>query len=103
MFNDLKKGDRKKSPFFYALNKHMKKILIQYPYIFLIVLVILLVFTWANACEKEQIIDETLPVCEEMQVSTAETPCKKQENINENINTVIKALEKLGESGTLPK
>ena len=103
MFNDLKKGDRKKSPFFYALNKHMKKILIQYPYIFLIVLVILLVFTWANACEKEHIIDETLPVCEEMQVSTAETPCKKQENINENINTVIKAFEKLGESGTLPK
>lgn len=99
MFNDLKKGDRKKSPFFYALNKHMKKILIQYLYIFLVVLVILLVFTWANACEKEQIIDETLPVCEEMQVSTAETPCKKQENIN----TVIKALEKLGESGTLPK
>ena len=77
----------------------MKKILIQYLYIFLIVLVILLVFTWANACEKEQITDQSLPVCEEMQVSTEESPCKKQENIN----TVIKAIEKLGESGTLPK
>lgn len=77
----------------------MKKILIQYLYIFLIVTIISLVFTWANACEKEQIIDETLPKCEELQVSTKEKPCKKQENIN----TVIQALEKLGESGTLPK
>ena len=78
----------------------MKKILIQYLYIFAIALIILLVFTWANACEEDEIkVDETLPVCEEMQVSTEENPCKKQENIN----TVIKAIEKLGESGTLPK
>jgi hypothetical protein len=78
----------------------MKKILIQYLYIFAIALIILLVFTWANACEVDEIkVDETLPVCEEMQVSTEENPCKKQENIN----TVIKAIEKLGESGTLPK
>jgi uncharacterized protein YoxC len=78
----------------------MKKILIQYLYIFAIALIILLVFTWANACEVDEIkVDETLPVCEEMQVSTEENPCKKQENIN----TVIKAIEKLGESGTLPR
>jgi len=78
----------------------MKKILIQYLYIFVLALIILLVFTWANACEVNEIkVDETLPVCEELQVSTEENPCKKQENIN----TVIKAIEKLGESGTLPK
>ena len=78
----------------------MKKILIQYLYIFALALIILLVFTWANACEVNEIkVDETLPVCEELQVSTEENPCKKQENIN----TVIKAIEKLGESGTLPK
>jgi uncharacterized protein YoxC len=78
----------------------MKKILIQYLYIFALALIILLVFTWANACEVDEIkVDETLPVCEELQVSTEENPCKKQENIN----TVIKAIEKLGESGTLPK
>jgi uncharacterized membrane protein (DUF106 family) len=78
----------------------MKKILIQYLYIFVLALIILLVFTWANACEVDEIkVDETLPVCEELQVSTEENPCKKQENIN----TVIKAIEKLGESGTLPK
>jgi len=78
----------------------MKKILIQYLYIFVLALLILLVFTWVNACEVDEIkIDETLPVCEELQVSTEENLCKKQENIN----TVIKAIEKLGESGTLPK
>ena len=60
----------------------------------------LLFFTWVNACEVDEIkVDETLPVCEEMQVSTEENPCKK----SENINSVIKAIEKLGESGTLPR
>ena len=60
----------------------------------------LFIFTWANACEVEEIkVDETLPVCEELQESTEQNPCKKPENIN----TVIKAIEKLGESGTLPK
>ena len=78
----------------------MKKILTQYLYIFVITLAMLLFFTWVNACEVDEIkVDETLPVCEEMQVSTEENPCKKQENIN----TVIKAIEKLGESGTLPR
>lgn len=78
----------------------MKKILIEYLYIFLITLVMLFIFTWSNACEVEEIkVDETLPVCEELQKSTEENPCKKPENIN----TVIKAIEKLGESGTLPK
>ena len=60
----------------------------------------LFIFTLANACEVEEIkVDETLPVCEELQESTEQNPCKKPENIN----TVIKAIEKLGESGTLPK
>jgi len=76
----------------------MKKVLIQYLYIFIIVLIMLVVFTWANACEEE--VKADLPVCEEYQVSSEEKPCKKGEG---NINTVIKALEKLGESGTLPR
>ena len=77
----------------------MKKILIQYLYIFIIVLVMLSVFTWASACEVEQ-VDETLPLCEEYQVSTEEKPCKKDDV---SISTIGEALEKLGESGTLPK
>jgi len=37
----------------------MKKILIQYLYIFVITLAILLIFTWVNACEVEEIkVDE---------------------------------------------
>jgi len=59
----------------------------------------LLVFTWVNACEKEQ-IDKTLPICEELQVSTEEKPCKKDDV---SISVISDALEKLGESGTLPK
>ena len=78
----------------------MKKILIQYLYIYVITLAILLIFTWVNACEVEEIkVDEKVPLCEELQESTEENPCKKPENIN----SVIKAIEKLGESGTLPR
>jgi len=77
----------------------MKKILIQYLYIFAIATIILFFFTWVSACEKE-VIDETLPVCEEYQVSTEENPCKKD---NVDINTLSDALNKLGESGTIPK
>ena len=77
----------------------MKKILIQYLYIFVIAAVILFFFTWASACEVEQ-VDETLPICEEYQVSTEEKPCKKNDV---SISTIGEALEKLGESGTLPK
>jgi hypothetical protein len=58
------------------------------------------VYISVNACEAEKIQEETLPICEELQVSTVEKPCKQEEG---NINTVIKAIEKLGESGTLPK
>jgi len=76
----------------------MKKVLIQYLYIFSISLIMLCVFTILSACETTK-VDETLPLCEELQVSTEEKPCRKQENIN----TVIKAIEKLGESGTLPR
>ena len=79
----------------------MKKILIQYLYIFIFVLAMLLIFTWVNACEIEEIkLDETLPICEEYQVSTEENPCKKD---NVDINTLSDALNKLGGSGTIPK
>ena len=78
----------------------MKKILIQYLYIFIITLIILLVFTMVNACEEKQVLDETLPICEEYQVSTEENPCRKD---NVDINTLSDALNKLGESGTIPK
>jgi len=78
----------------------MKKILIQYLYIFIITLIMLLVFTWANACEVEEIKTQDLPICEEYQISTEEKPCKKDEV---SMSTIVDALEKLGESGTLPK
>jgi len=51
------------------------------------------------ACEKEQ-VKQNLPICEEYQVSTEENPCKQE---GESIVTIGEALEKLGESGTLPK
>jgi len=59
----------------------------------------LCVFTIVNSCEPEK-VDETLPVCEDYQVSTEENPCKKS---GESISTIADALEKLGESGSLPK
>ena len=77
----------------------MKKILIQYLYIFIISLIMLGVFTWANACEEE-VKQQDLPICEEYQVSTEENPCKKDDV---SMSTIVDALEKLGESGTLPK
>jgi len=79
----------------------MKKILIQYLYIFFITLAMLLIFTWVNTCEVEEVkVDEILPVCEEYQITTEENPCKKG---SESMSTIVDALEKLGESGTLPK
>jgi len=78
----------------------MKKILIQYLYIFIITLIMLLIFTIANACEEKQVLDETLPICEEYQVSTEKNPCKKG---GESISVIGEAIKKLGESGTLPK
>ena len=77
----------------------MKKILLQYLYIFIISLIMLGVFTWANACEEE-VKQQDLPICEEYQVSTEEKPCKKDDV---SMSTIVDALEKLGESGTLPK
>jgi len=77
----------------------MKKILIQYLYIFIISLIMLCVFTMLSACETTK-IDETLPICEELQVSTEEKPCKKD---NVSISVIGEAIKKLGESGTLPK
>jgi len=77
----------------------MKKILIQYFLILITTSIFLFFFTWLNACEKEQ-IDKTLPICEELQVSTEEKPCKKDDV---SISVISDALEKLGKSGTLPK
>ena len=78
----------------------MKKILIQYLYIFGIATTILFFFTWASACEVEEVDTKDLPVCEEYQVSTEENPCKKD---GESISVIGEAIKKLGESGTLPK
>ena len=78
----------------------MKKILIQYLYIFVITLIMLCIFLSVNACEVEEVKDETLPICEEYQVSTEENPCKKD---GESISVIGEAIKKLGESGTLPK
>jgi len=58
------------------------------------------VFLSANACEIEEVDTKDLPVCEEYQVSTEETPCKKDDV---SVSTIVDALEKLGESGTLPR
>ena len=78
----------------------MKKILIQYLYIFIITLIMLCVFISVNACEVEEVKDETLSICEEYQVSTEDNPCKKD---GESISVIGEAIKKLGESGTLPK
>ena len=78
----------------------MKKILIQYLYIFGIATTVLFFFTWASACEVEEVDIKDLPVCEEYQVSTEENPCKKD---GESISVIGEAIKKLGESGTLPK
>ena len=60
----------------------------------------LLVFTWANACEVKEVKTQDLPICEEYQISTEEKPCKKD---GESISVIGEAIKKLGESGTLPK
>jgi len=39
-------------------------------------------------------------MCKELQISTEEIPCKKDDV---RMSTIVDALEKLGESGTLPK
>ena len=79
----------------------MKKILIQYLYIFIITLIMLCVFKSVNACEIEEVDTKDLPICEELQVSTEENPCKKE--YQPTMTEIGDALEKLGESGTLPK
>ena len=58
------------------------------------------VFISVNACEIEEVDTKDLPVCEEYQVSTEENPCKKDDV---SVSTIVDALEKLGESGTLPR
>ena len=78
----------------------MRKILLQYLYIFVISLIMLVIFTLANACEVEEVKTQELPICEEYKVSTEEKPCKSD---GENISVIGEAIKKLGESGTLPK
>ena len=79
----------------------MKKILLQYLYIFIITLILLCVFISVNACEVEEVDTKDLPICEELQVSTEENPCKKE--YQPSINEISDALNKLGETGTLPR
>ena len=61
----------------------------------------LCIFLPVNACEIEEVDTKDLPICEELQVSTEENPCKKE--YQPTMNEISDALEKLGESGTLPK
>ena len=58
------------------------------------------VFITVNACEIEEVDTKDLPICEEYQVTTEEKPCKKNDV---SMSTIVDALEKLGDSGTLPK
>lgn len=79
----------------------MKKLILAYiRTIIVFFLLIFSIFTISNACEVEEVDTKDLPVCEEYQVSTEENPCKQE---GESIVTIGEALEKLGESGTLPK
>ena len=78
----------------------MKKILIQYLYIFLVVLLMLIAFTWVNACERDK---PEQALCEKDQKTTQEKPCIEKLEENGNINTVIEGIIKLGESKTLPQ
>jgi len=78
----------------------MKKILIQYLYIFLLVLIMLSIFTWANSCETDK---PEQVLCEQDQVSTEENPCIEKLEEKANINSVVEGIIKLGESGALPK
>jgi len=79
----------------------MKKLILAYiRTIIVFFLLIFLIFTISNACEVEEVETKDLPICEEYQVSTEENPCKKDEV---SMSTIVDALEKLGESGTLPK
>jgi hypothetical protein len=79
----------------------MKKLILAYiRTIIVFFLLIFSIFTISNACEVEEVETKDLPICEEYQVSTEENPCKKDEV---GMSTIVDALEKLGESGTLPK
>ena len=78
----------------------MKKIIIQYLYVFLLVLIMLSIFTWANSCETDKEESTEITYCKDEQVSTEETPCTEKK---ENINSVSEAIIKLGKSGAFPK
>ena len=76
----------------------MRKILIQYTWILVLILVAFCIHTVANSCEN--IEKNKKPICLKDQLSTKEIPCKEE---SVNINTLSNAIIKLGESGVLPK
>jgi len=79
----------------------MKKLILTYiRTIIVFFLLIFSIFTISNACEVEEVETKEIPICEEYQVTTEEKPCKKDDV---SMSTIVDALEKLGESGTLPK
>jgi len=78
----------------------MKKILIQYLYIFVIAALFLFIFTWASACETNK-TEQVL--CKEGQVTTEQEPCVENLEENGNINAVVEGIIKLGESKALPR
>jgi len=76
----------------------MKKILIQYTWIIVLILVAFSIHTVVNSCEN--IEKDKTPICLKDQLSTKEIPCEDE---TVNINTLSNAINKLGESGVLPK
>ena len=79
----------------------MKKLILTYiRTIIVFFLLIFSIFTISNACEVEEVETKEIPICEEYQLTTEENLCKKDDV---SMSTIVDALEKLGESGTLPK
>ena len=79
----------------------MKKIIIQYFYIFVIVGILLnITIELSTSCEP---IKEDTPIIECKSGDTKiESPCK-QEKKGANINTISEAINQLGASGSMPK
>ena len=88
-------------PKYYKRLKFMKKILIQYFYIFVIVGILLnITITVSTSCEP---IKEDTPIIECKDGDTKiESPCKQEEE-GANINSISDAINQLGASGSMPK
>ena len=78
MNNQLKKAALKKSPFFYALNIHMKKILKQYLYIFLTVLLLLSVTLILSNNEPNPLVELEEKIKKVEQKEIVLTPNEKE-------------------------